>query len=463
MSLELELVWFVVVLAAVIGISWFSRRGAVGLSLAYLISLGFVHFWGGLIHTLPWYHGGELDFTEIGFKQFTWAVAGFAIGCCVLAPVISRALRISAPYPPIPRLAKALVIAGIALYGFLRVALHEIPSIGALATCGGSLLLAGLCLLAYESLQQKRFGRLLSLLLSLGLLPFFTIVSAGFLGYGAAAALVVVAFISCQLRSRTVAFLFLSGAVYLGFCTFMTYMRDRVDIREEMWDEDSTLGERIDRLKTTFTKFEAVDFTNQDQLERIEDRLNQNDLVGRAVWMLDSGQIDYANGETFRQAAISVVPRIVWPSKPVVAGSGDIVSYFTGLTFAPGTSVGIGQVMEGYINFGTPGVVGVFLVFGTALGVIDAKAARKLRDLDTLGFVVWFVPGIALLQPQGSLVDVGTTVAASTVLVHLFKIPFVLRARKLAQEAPDMSLPLQSNTDASGAGAAYNPAEKSAS
>ena len=438
MSLELELVWFLVVLGAVIALSWFGK-GLCGLSLSYLISLGFIHFWGGLIHAFSWYHGGEADFTQLGFDQFAWATTGFALGNCAFAPIINKRVPAKNPRPPTSGLATVAVILGIVLYGFLRIALSNVPSIGALASCGGSLFIAGICLYGWEGLRQKNYIRICVILLGLSLLPFFTIASAGFLGYGAAAALVVVAFLSCQFSHRFFSFVLLSVTIYFGFCTFMTYMRDRADIREEMWDEDSTFSQRFDRIKKTFTNFERVDFSDQDQLERIEGRLNQNDLVGRSVYMLELGEVNFAEGETFRQAAISIVPRIFWPSKPVTAGSPDIVSYFTGLPFAAGTSVGVGQVMEGYINFGTPGVVILFVIFGTALGVIDARAARKLRDRDTLSFMVWFVPGIALLQPGGSLVDVGATTAASIVLAQLLKIPFAVRANKAAREAKEIS------------------------
>jgi len=437
-SLELELVWFVVVVAAVLALSWFGK-GLCGLSLSYLISLGFIHFWGGLIHALSWYHGGEADFTQLGFDQFAWATTGFALGNCAFAPIINRGLPSKEPRGPISGLATVALILGVILYGFLRAALSDVPSIGALATCGGSLFIAGVCLFGWEALQARNYFRVGLVLFSLSLLPFFTIVSAGFLGYGAAAALVVVAFLSCQLRPRILSFVLLSVTIYFGFCTFMTYMRDRSDIREEMWDEDSSFSQRFDRIRKTFTNFERVNFSDQDQLERIEGRLNQNDLVGRAVYMLDLGEVRFAEGETFRQALISVIPRILWPSKPVTAVSPDIVSYFTGVPFATGTSVGVGQVMEGYINFGTPGVVILFVIFGTALGVIDVRAARKLRDGDTLAFMVWFVPGIALLQPGGSLVDIGTTTAASIVLVQLLKIPFAFRANKAAREAREIS------------------------
>jgi hypothetical protein len=438
MSLELELVWFLVVLGGVIALSWFGK-GLCGLSLSYLISLGFIHFWGGLIHAFSWYHGGEADFTQLGFDQFAWATTGFALGNCAIAPLINKRLPVRESRLPPSGLPIVMVILGVIFYGFLRVALSNVPSIGALASCGGSLFIGGVCLYGWEGLRQRNYLRVGLILFSLSLLPFFTIVSAGFLGYGAAAALVVVAFLSCQFRNWMVSIALLSITIYFGFCTFMTYMRDRSDIRDEMWDEDSTFSQRFDRIKKTFTNFERVNFSDQDQLERIEGRLNQNDLVGRSVYMLELGQVNFAEGETFRQAAISIVPRIFWPAKPVTAGSPDIVSYFTGLPFAAGTSVGVGQVMEGYINFGTPGVVILFVIFGTALGVIDARAARKLRDSDTLAFMVWFVPGIALLQPGGSLVDVGATTAASIALVQLLKIPFAVRANKAAREAREIS------------------------
>src|SRR5438477_7785337 len=104
MSLELELVWFVVVLVAVIGLSLFVYP-SVGLSMGYLISLGFIHFWGGLIHAFSWYHGGEADFTQLGFDQFAWATTGFALGNCAFAPIINKRLPAKEPRGPAPGVA----------------------------------------------------------------------------------------------------------------------------------------------------------------------------------------------------------------------------------------------------------------------------------------------------------------------------------------------------------------------
>ncbi len=424
MPLEFELVFFVVALAVVAALSWLPTRSA-GLAIAYFISLGFIHFWGGLIHALPWSIGAETDFTQIGFHEFTWAVGSIVVGVAVLAPLATRFIRKRArPITPrnFPNLATILIVLGIIFYGFLQKVLANVPSFNAVSSCGGALLVTGLCLNAWRGLQEKRPFVLVAVFIALTLLPFFTIVTAGFLGYGAGAALVVVAFSFCHIRPRVLALLFFSFAVYIGFCTFVTYMRDRSDIRDEVWDEEASFAQRLDRIKRTFTNFETVNFGDQNQLDRIEERLNQNDLVGRAVWMLDNGEVIFAQGETFKMAAIAIVPRLIWPSKPVVAGSNDIVSYYTGLYFAQGTSVGVGQVMEGYINFGTTGVVIVFLVLGAVLGIVDAQAAIRLHHGDFVGFVMWFVPGIGMLQPGGSLVEVTATVAASIVLIQGLEI-----------------------------------------
>src|SRR5437868_7056896 len=111
MSLELELIWYVVVLGAVLGISWFGG-GAVGLSLAYLISLGFIHFWGGFIHALPWYSGGEAEYTLLGFDQFAYAVTAFAIGRCLTSPIISKHFHVAASPAAPAALARTAILVG---------------------------------------------------------------------------------------------------------------------------------------------------------------------------------------------------------------------------------------------------------------------------------------------------------------------------------------------------------------
>ena len=124
-------------------------------------------------------------------------------------------------------------------------------------------------------------------------------------------------------------------------------------------------------------------------------------------------QGDYAHGETLWDAILALIPRALWPSKPMAAGSGTLVSQYTGIQFAAGTSIGIGQVMEFYINFGTWGIIIGFAFIGTLITVIDVRAAQRLAVGDLHGFVLWYLPGISLLQVGGSMIEVTTSAVAS--------------------------------------------------
>ena len=91
------------------------------------------------------------------------------------------------------------------------------------------------------------------------------------------------------------------------------------------------------------------------------------------------------------QAVIAMVPRLIWPDKPIEAGSGGLVAKFTGMDFANGTSVGVGPVMELYANFGTPAVVIGFILLGIIVKSLDVMAGILLATGTGMGspLTVW--------------------------------------------------------------------------
>jgi hypothetical protein len=89
-----------------------------------------------------------------------------------------------------------------------------------------------------------------------------------------------------------------------------------------------------------------------------------------------------------------------------VGGGGSVVQDYTGIVFAEGTSVGAGQVLEFYANFGTLGVIGGFLLLGWLLGRMDVLAIRYLRQRQQARFLFCFIIGLALLNPGGNLLEV---------------------------------------------------------
>src|SRR5690606_2889122 len=158
---------------------------------------------------------------------------------------------------------------------------------------------------------------------------------------------------------------------------------------------------------------EWFDVENSEHLWRVDDRLNQNHLVGRAVESIDTGLVEPALGGTLVEAALALIPRAIWPNQPVMAGSGGLVSPYPGPPFAGDTSVGIGHVMEWYVNFTMPGVVLGFALFGTVLVYVDRSAFVWLYRGHAGRFAMWFMPGISLLVVGGSFVELTGTAAAS--------------------------------------------------
>jgi hypothetical protein len=144
-------------------------------------------------------------------------------------------------------------------------------------------------------------------------------------------------------------------------------------------------------------------------------------------------------------AGLSLVPRAVWPNKPMSAGSGDLVSRYTGLRFAEGTSVGIGQVLEFYINFGTIGVFLGLFAFGMLLSTADRLAFRALDEGNVGRFTVIFLPCLSFLQVGGSLVEVLSAAGASLVMAVGFRALIdrrtLRRAAGMAAEADALAVP----------------------
>jgi hypothetical protein len=424
-ALLLELIMCLAILCAFVVYPWIRQIASVGLPVCYILSLAMIHWLGGLIHALPFEWHSEPDpFTPIGFEQAFLASIGCAVGSFFVAPFLLRMLfrgeaaNVRAPSADQTRLGYLYLLLGLIFFGVLAPFMRGLPSISAVAVCGVYLAIVGMCLLCWNSLIRRKYVELLGCLLGVCIIPFVTMITLGYVAYGVGASLIVLIFIATHYQPRWHAVITLSVLCYLGLSLFVTYSRDRDDLRKTVWG-GAAYNERVEKASTIITNFEFIDLSNPRHLRRIDNRLNQNYLVGRVVRTIELGQERFAYGGTLYEAMLSLVPRILWPEKPVEAGSGNTVSRYARMKFAANTSIGIGQVMEFYINFGSLGVVLGFLVMGVVIRLVDARAAFHLYEGDWRGFMQWLLPSISLLNLQGSFVEVVGTAAASLVLVIL--------------------------------------------
>jgi hypothetical protein len=93
----------------------------------------------------------------------------------------------------------------------------------------------------------------------------------------------------------------------------------------------------------------------------------------------------------------------------------------TGLILSDTTSFGVGTVMEFQIIFGSPGLVGGFLLLGWLLGRLDRMAAVAEGSGDLGQVFIFFLPAVALIQPNGSLVELTGGSAAALVAAYGWK------------------------------------------
>lgn len=366
---------------------------------------------------------------QAGFDQSLYGIAAFAFGSLLAAPFLVNlglAPRV-AEYEPDTRLPIAYVGLGALFYVLLSTALGSLPTANSIIATGENLIVAGVglcCWTAWRDGDKRRFAIWVG---AAFVFPLITIFTRGFIAAGVGATACVLFFVSTMVRSRAriVAAAALVG--YLGLSVFVSYMRDRNEIRASVWGGASAAN-RVGRLAKTAGTFEWFDPANLDHLNRIDGRLNQNMLVGAAVVRMEE-MGGYAHGETIWDAFLALIPRALWPDKPMEAGSGHLVSQYTGIQFAGGTSVGIGHVMEFYINFGAWGVILGFAVLGVVIAIVDAFAAQRLANGDLHGFVLLYLPGISLLQVGGSLMEM-TTSAAASIFVAFLANKYLKRLRR---------------------------------
>jgi hypothetical protein len=247
-------------------------------------------------------------------------------------------------------------------------------------------------------------------------LPLSTLATAGFIGYGISWVLSGVAFLFSVTRRRILFYALAPFAVLAGLSFFVVYIAVRAAIRTAITYQDgfSSVFSQIGQL---FSNYQVLDLNSPVLFLAVDARLNQNYLDGYAAQRYLSGAIDLAYGSTIQLWAL--IPRAIWPGKPPVGGGNDVVANFTGLAFDASTSVGIGQVMEFYMNFAMPGLIIGFFVLGYVLMSLDIGIMRALAKGDMRKVLLCAMPGLTLLQPGGNLTEVIVATAGAIVTSRL--------------------------------------------
>jgi hypothetical protein len=389
---------------------------SLGLPVAYLANLLLLHVPGAVakvfdrtnLFTLPIFTRTGIILTAIGSVSFVFGVW----------VAHSRATRL-VPKPAVRSLfwRYCTVAGGIATV--IGYTIH-IPSIGAVFQRGGAIWMLGVMLGLMTGLMRHERTKAIRWFIVLAIYPVLMLLIGGFLSFGSMAAIIVLSALFVTTESPWRITLATLIALVLGMNFFVSYFAHRGEIRAAVWGGADS-NARISAAMAAVRDMRMIDPRDPMALYAIDQRLNQNYFVGLAAARIQSGDAHFLYGRSLIEGAQALIPRALWPEKPVVAGSPKIVAEMTGLTLSEGTSFGVGNVMEFDINFGIPGVILGFLILGWVLGTLDRRSAEEnmLGNMGQIPF--YFLPAVALIQPNGSLVDIMSAVAGSVAAAYLWR------------------------------------------
>lgn len=447
------LLWWGLLIAAFLYTT--SRRGRLSpMLLAYVATLSAIHVPGVVNWLGPADVLNGFEETKLGFEATLLGLTMLLLGSLLARTPIKqlefdrrkaerRRIRAAGTASRLDNHALGLMmlVVGIGAYFVAMPIAARIPSMSALISPMGSLLILGTWFFVWDAAMRRNRRQLAVILALLPLLPASTLLFGGFLGYGVGWMICILAVIYCFWPRRALFVAMAPVLAYIGLSIGAAYFLERSEIREAVWGQ-AGLSERIDSTLRIFERFEPYSIENMEQVEVVDDRLNQNFLVGAGIYSHQDGYTGLHFGSTVPLWAL--VPRIVWPDKPQVGGGLDLVSEFTGIHFAEGTSVGTGHVLEFYMNFGWYGIVFGFLLLGFVIARLDKLLVEGFRDQDLPAILLAGLVGMALLQPGGNLMEtfvsaIGAIVVAKAAAVLLMRYVRKNSARFVADSAANGS------------------------
>lgn len=393
------------------------QQASLGLPLAYLTGLMLIHVPGGLVHWLNPDLFSTSAAVAVGLRLSAIAACSFLAGL-VLFQQGDRLSRSWGSLPawrrrqsrPVPPFWRYCLVCGLG-FAFLLVPWLAIPSLGAVISTGSAIWILG-CLLAFRHYSQQQRGQLPGWILAALVYPLLSLLHGGFLSYGTAALINSLAVLLVTTRSLARVLLAYALALLLGLSVFTAYFQSRDLLRDAVWG-GAPLPQRIAVMTSIGRDLHLFDPRKEQDARATDERLNQNYFLGMAELQLRNGARTPLAGRSFWEALAALIPRLLWSDKPVAAGSGTLVSEATGLTLSDSTSFGVGNVMEAYLNFGVIGILLFFAGFGYVLAWLDCTAFLAERAGHFPLLLSTFLPALALIQPNGSFVELSSGAAAA--------------------------------------------------
>ena len=375
---------------------------SLGLPIAYLFSLLFNHVPGAVAHILGSPELTPTQYTETGIWFTAVGSVAFLVGVGVVHLGHGKQVL---PSQPAHRqdFAKFCLVGGL-LVTYALSFITVLTSVGMIVLQAGSIWIFGTLIGLREALRRGTLIQTTFWVAAMAIYPVMTLVGAGFLSFGSTPVFVILSGLVISTRKTWRVVVGIAAATFVFFHLFLSYFANRTDIRDAVWG-GANLEIRIKQSAKMFTEIEFFSREKSHQMRALDARLNQNYFCGLAAEWIDARVVHFLYGRSINEGLLSLVPRILWPDKPSYGGSYGIITEMTGFEVNDTTTFGVGHVMEFYINFGIPSLIGGFLLLGLLFGWLDRRAALAERSGDLGLAIVYFLPLVAMNMPLGSLAE----------------------------------------------------------
>jgi hypothetical protein len=403
-----------------------------GLTMYIPLVMTFIHLPGAALLLQEWYSYYPKSFTFNGFLLSVIGVAAYFLGILFFRFTYQSKPTKSSEVAPIDL--QKLRKFGITIFFFGIVLSLASPLfstyftlLSALIGSCAQLCNVALCLVLYSFVAKRKLIPVWVYLLMF-MLPFISVVFQGFLGLGVVALMFPVLFYLSRAK-RSLYFIAVTPIIaYVGISLAISYFQGRTELRDAVWG-GKDFSTRIDKTYEIFEKFEWFDPENREHLALVDARLNQNWLIGASMERVWLNQDVPEHGATIFAALVAWVPRAVWINKPTVAGSGDLVSRHTGFEFDKSTSVGVGNILELFINFGIYGVVIGMFLFGYLVKRMDTVCSEALNQGAVLRWMSIYFVTMPFLSPVGQFSE--ATSGAAAAFIVMLGVQYFVTMRKV--------------------------------
>lgn len=283
---------------------------------------------------------------------------------------------------------RTVYIIGVIAYMLLFIAM-SIPTLRAIGVQARMLMYTGAVMMTISALVSSNKRYFVFALLAVALPGIYEIFDRGHIGTLFMPLFCVLSlwFLSQKMSLRSWIALAMLSLVFLS--AMNVWLSTRHVIRSGILS-GATFSQRIEMFVRELSVVNFSDTIDPEQGPGVQSRLDQSQLLTAAI-VYTPQFVPFAGGSTITQALPALVPRFLWPDKPITAGGTSFVHRYTGIIFSTNVSIGLHPLFEFYVNFGLIGIIIGLCAFGVLCGWLDLWYINRSSSIFVQVFVIQMI------------------------------------------------------------------------